>query len=203
MGYYLLQGYRRWNKVPKWAQDHSDPALEQYGHWTFSKEAYADMIVAIVARMNKMFPHATAICPTAGEGEWDQWRFDLQKFVYPRVKKAFPHTHVGTWYWGHDTDTIDDFEGQYDFFDSEFYADPRTVGDVGPKAAKKYGTKLGRDLWCSVLEGCALSGSEEQPDSARGVFDFHVHQWAKGTKLPYLRAPNPRVVKISIGLGFY
>ena len=181
--FYLLQSYRKYNVVPKWAQDRSEESIKKYGYWVFDKEAYAQYLEALVKRMHQQFPNGTAICPTAGEAAHDRWRFELQQFVYPRLKAASPTTQVGVWYWGGDVSQIEPYKDSYDFFDSEFYADPRMVGKEGPAAARKHSQRLGRPIWAGIMEGCALIGSEEQPESARGVFDTHLFQWQHGTKL--------------------
>jgi len=183
--HYILQSYRRWtgSSLPQWAIDKSPESIKKYGYWVFDRDAWAKYLQALVKRMHQQFPNATAICPTAGEVPQDQWRFELQQLAYKSIKGASPTTNVGVWYWGGETAVLESYQDSYDFFDTEFYADPRTIGKEGPKSARKHSQRLGRQIFSVINEGCALTGSEEQEESARGVFDTHMFQWANGNNL--------------------
>ena len=183
--HYILQAYRRWtgSSLPAWAVDKSPESIKKYGYWVFDREAWAKYLQAAVKRMHHQFPNATAICPTAGEVPQDQWRFELQQLAYKAIKEASPQTRVGVWYWGGETEVLESYRDSYDFFDTEFYGDPRAIGKEGPAAARKHTQRLQRPIFSVINEGCALTGSEDQDESARGVLDTHCFQWANGTSL--------------------
>jgi hypothetical protein len=183
---------------PKWAV-HDDPEfLKRYSpdfKWMPDIEVHAAGVAERVRRLRKQFPNALAVSPTAGEGPFELYRTDLQQATYKAVKAATPDVPVGVW--GEDPERLKAYKDCWDFLDGEFYADPRFVGKELPRTAAQEGARRGQKLFAVVNEGCALSGSEEQPEQAKGVFDFHVFQWRFGVKLtgqfefnhPYMK-PN-------------
>jgi|GEM_PF-5557518 len=181
---YMNMSFRNYpgSTVPKWARLESQDVIDHYGYWVFDLEAYSKLSVAYVQRMLEVFPNAVAICPTAGEQPFDQWRYDAQKATYAAIKKAHPSAKVGAWYWAHDFSVVDHYENAFDFLDTENYSDPRMPGQGGVEIAKRYSEQLGRPIFATILEGCARVGSEEQEESARGVFDFHIFNWMRGEK---------------------
>lgn len=181
---YINMSYRKYNGfVPDWAANRSASATNTYGYWVFDVDGVSRYYIAGVERLKKVYPHGVVISPTAGEQPYDLWRFTEQKAVYKAIKKAHPDVQVGAWYWANDLSVAEKYDGCFDFVDTENYLDPRMDGQGAANLRKGASKKLGRDIWSSILEGCARVGSEEQSEAARGVFDFHLFNWMRGEKL--------------------
>jgi len=178
---YVLQMYRKYTVLPEWAIDQSPEAIAKYGYKVFDKEHYANFVALWAKNMLEMFPNGVCICPTAGEVPHDKWRFELQEACYKAIKRAAPQVKVGAWYWGQERSEIEPVKDYLDFIDGELYGDPQ--GEMGQgvgQLAQRLTKEVGRPIFGAALEGCAMTGSDRQEDSAKGVFDFHVRLWERG-----------------------